>query len=301
MSQIVLTACAMLSVVFVIYVFRKRNILQKENSTIISKILVTLNIPCLIVNLFKDVHFTPSLLYAVFMGMIANIFGTLVAYYLSKKQDPHTRAIYILSASGYNLGIFTIPFATTFLSSSALVTVVMFDIGNAIIAFGATYAICAVIVNSEKKSIVKTVVSKLSHSVPFICYLVMIVIEFLNIQLPSVLYVFTDYISASTGFLGMVLIGLIIDFKIDMSEVKTVSLALIMRYSISAIICITILAMPFDAEIKKSMLIAVVSPVLVIAVVHAENLKCKSSTFGMIASLSIIISIVLIILVEVFL
>ncbi|MFR4007990.1 MAG: hypothetical protein ACLT0Y_00750 [Christensenellales bacterium] len=85
------------------------------------------------------------------MGLGANLLFIGIGLLISRK-DRETQAFYMLNCSGYNIGAFTMPFVQNFLGTFSMVITCLFDMGNAVMCTGGTFALTGLRQNGENES-----------------------------------------------------------------------------------------------------------------------------------------------------
>ncbi|MFI3325805.1 MAG: AEC family transporter [Clostridia bacterium] len=301
MGDIVSTAVSFILLIFISYFLKTKGVFTNEAKKFLSSVIINLCLPCVILNGFRDFDYDNSLILAIFICIFISIVSLILGYLISRKRNRDSKILHMMNGCGYNIGIFTIPFVSNFLSSTAVVCALMFDIGNAIFVFGALSAATSFVVDNNRSNPIPVICKKLFTNIPFVVYMILLLLLALNITPPSFIYPFVELCSGATSFLAMIMIGLMIEFKINFSEIKEIASTLIFRYSISLVSAILIFQLPmFEHELKKALIIAVFSPMSTACVVYTEKLKCKPSLIGAVSSLSIVISIVAIISIIIF-
>lgn len=295
MNYIITTASSFVILIILSFFLKHIGILKVEDKVFLGNILMFVNLPCVIISGFKDFEYDNSLLTAIFLAIGVSLISIAIGFVLSLKKTDEEKTLHMMTCSGYNIGIFTIPFVSSFLSSSALVCTLMFDMGNAIMVFGTTAAITSAIVFKKKENPIPALLKRMFKTIPFVTYILMLILLAFNITLPDFVYSVTDLGSNSTAYLAMIMIGIMIEFKIDKSEIRTVVSAIIARYALALVASFFVYSLSFDIEIRKAIIIALFSPFSTASVVLTQKLGCKYSSVGMFSSLSIIISMVAII------
>lgn len=276
------------------YLLKKKGIFKVEDRKVISNIILLLALPCVVISSFRDFNFNAAYIVAFILGILSNLVIILSFKIYSHKKTRNEKILYMMLTSGYNIGIFTIPFVSGFLNSRALLMVVMFDIGNAIFVFGGNYAITSSIVDGKSSGIGKTFFKNMFSSVPFVLYIILLVLQFLNIKLPEPVYKISDMIAPATSFLAMLMVGIIFEVKNSKEDRKINISLLVARYLCATIIATLIyLFLPIDLELKKALMIAVFSPISTASVVYCQKLGGKPSVVGVFSSFSFILSMVI--------
>ena len=106
----------------------------------------------------------------------------------------------------------------------------MFDVGNAIMCFGITFSIAMVISKGSVNG--KEILRTLFSSMPFVTYLVMILLCAAQIHLPQPVYTVAGMIGQANSFLAMLLIGILFEPKINRSERKDMAGVFLLRMAL---------------------------------------------------------------------
>lgn len=301
MGDIIAKAVGFLIFILVAYALKKKGLIRKEDRSVLGGLLININLPCVIISGFQTFEYDNSLIVAAAIGLFSSLLGIFIGYLVSRKGDKETQIMHMMNTTGYNIGIFTLPFVASFLSAKAFICAVMFDIPNAVMVFGTSAAIASAVVNKEKKNPIPGILKHLFSTIPFVTYVVMLIVVTVGIQLPEKIFIISDIGSDATAYLAMIMIGVMIEFDIKKEDLIQAMSALVTRYGYSLVIAIAIYFLPFDIEIRKALIISTFSPVSTASIVFSEKLGCKSSVLGVFSSLNIVISMSVILCVVIFL
>lgn len=290
MGEILVKSVGFVFFIILAYFLKKRGMLKKEDKQLLGALLINVNLPCVVISSFRGFEYSHSLIIVLIMSFFICLIGIFLGYFVSRKKDRETIAFHMMNTTGYNIGTFTLPLVSVFLSQTAVLSVMIFDISNAIMVFGGIFAISSAVVNGEKKNPIPLIFKYLTSSIPFMTYMAMIVAVSFNIVFPDELYVITDIASSSTSFLSMIMIGVMLEFDMKKEDLLQISSALFARYGYSIAVSICIFFMPFEPEIIKALIISMFSPTSTLNIVFSEKLNCKASLIGAFSSLNIIIS-----------
>ena len=105
----------------------------------------------------------------------------LVGFLLNLRSSREEKAFDILNLPGYNIGCFTMPFAQSFLGPMGVIATSLFDSGNAFICLGGAFGVASS-VKDGKGFDVRRVIKALSRSVPFMTYLLMVIMNLLQLK-----------------------------------------------------------------------------------------------------------------------
>lgn len=302
MDEITSIALSFIGLILLSNLLKRRGVLKTEDKDFLSSILINICLPCVIISGFRDFQYSTSLIVAILICVGISITALFLGYMITRKQGRDSRILHMMTSSGYNIGIFTIPFVSSIFTQAAVVCVLMFDIGNAIFVFGTSAAITSYAVDGDKRNPLPALLKKLFSTTPFIIYMIMLAFQVLHVTIVDEIYVFVDLCASATSFLAMILVGIMIEIEVDRSELASIISALILRYTISfSAAAIIFFSTIFETDLKKALMIALCSPVSTASVVFSQKLNCKSSLIGAVSSLSIVISIMAIMSIALFL
>ncbi|MDD3252399.1 MAG: AEC family transporter [Lachnospiraceae bacterium] len=301
MWEIIVKAFSIIFIIALGYVMKKRGIFKVEDRKVLSNMIFMITLPCVLISSFKSFQYSNSLIISIFVGLGINLVMLLVGYLFARKRDHSTKGLYMMNCCGYNIGTFTFPFVASFLDASSMIIVAMFDIGNAIMSLGGTYAITAGVTNTGDKGSFGEFFKRLFSSIPFITYMTMLLLSLIGIRLPAEVYTVTDLIGGATTFLVMFMIGIIFEIQIPKEDIKDVGAIVAIRYIGSLLFAILIYRyLPIPEMYRKVLMISVFAPNTAIAAVFCQKLGCKPSVAGVLNSICIPISLVCITLLLVF-
>lgn len=301
-GDILVTAGGYFIMIFLAYFMKKKGILSLKDKDFIGTILLNVCLPCVIVMSFQSFAFDVSMVIALLIGMGANFTGIFVGYALSRKKSKEDQALFMVLTAGYNIGIFTIPFVSSFFTASAVMAVLMFDVGNAIFVMGTSAAIISGILNQEKGNPLPAILNKMLHSPTILTYIALFSVIGMGFDIPEEVFTIADIPSRATSFLAMTMVGIMIEFKIEKSEKKELLGVLGLRYGYAfAMSALLFAVLPFEVEIKKALMIGVLSPMSTASMVFAQKLGCKPSLVGGAGTFSILFSMIFIVGVSVLL
>ncbi len=242
----------------------------------------------------NDIDVKASLLILSVMGLGGGLL-LMAAAYLTSGKDREEKAFFMLNASGYNIGNFTMPFAQSFLGSAGVITTSLFDTGNAFICLGGAYSAAKMVKGGEGEFSLMPIVKTLVRSVPFDAYVLMTVLSLLHVSLPAPVITFSGILAGANAFLAMLMMG--VGFKIsgDTSQKGKIVKILTVRYSISiAMAAALYFLMPLPLEYRQVLAILPLSPIASAAPAFTADMKSDFGLASAVNSISIVISIVLI-------
>lgn len=294
MISVLIKAIQFILIICIGYGLKATGVFKKEDFTVISKIVLYLTLPSAIIVNFSNIELSKNLIFLVFMGFLCSAFLACLGYIISFRKSNLEKAFHMLNIAGYNIGCFTIPFAQVFLGPLGIVAICLFDAGNSIMATGGTYAVASSLENKNENK-AWFLFNKLLHSPPFVCYLILVMLGLLNLELPKVIVGLAEIIGNANAFIAMFMIGIGFQLNLKKEQIIQSSRIIATRYIVSIIFSILFyFFLPFGIEIRRAMAMAVLSPVSAISTAYTERVGGDVGMSSTINSLCILISLVLI-------
>lgn len=297
MLDVLIKALSFVAIICIGYIFKRIGIFNEDDYRIISKIVINLTLPAAVINSFADFKMDYSLLEVLVIGLLGNVIMVVLAMLMTRRETAAAKLFYIFSMSGYNIGCFTLPFVQSFLGAFGVIVICIFDMGNAIMCTGLTYAFAASCIGSADGSreplSIKNILDKIIHSVPFMVYFVMLLLVELNIKLPDAVYTLTHSIGGANAFLSMLMIGMMFEIKMDKRSLLYIGEILGGRYIVGiALSACCYFFGPFSPEINKVLAAAFLAPSTAVGPIYLEKLGGNVPLAGFANSASIVISVV---------
>ena len=200
---------AFISFITLGWCLRKFNVLKPEAFQAISGLVMFVTLPCTTITGLNGTTIGGEMALIALLGFLANIAFLIVAFlWTMRAADKDERDFRRLNTCGLSIGPFAVPYVQAFLPTSGLVTTLMADVGNAVMAAGGTYAIIESMRSKTSwLSMAKRICYNLLHSGPIVAFLFMVVLCLLEIKLPEVVTTVTGFGAAANTFLCMIMIG----------------------------------------------------------------------------------------------
>ena len=295
-ADILLRSLGFVLIIAMGYTLKKVGFFDEYEYRTISKIVMNITLPSVIIHSFLDFKADRSLVIVIFVSFIINAILLLLGIFFSRKKDENKKILYIINFPGYNIGNFSLPFIQSFVGSVGVVTTCMFDVGNAILVTGLTYVIATSIANTGEKKGIKRIVKQILTSAPLMTYAVMLLILAAGIRLPKIIEILTRTISGGNGFFSMLLVGMMFEIKFKKEYFKNAGIIIITRLIIATFAAVIAYKfLPLSDNIKKVLIILVFSPLTSLAPLYTEKAGGPKEISSFIGAFSIIISIVIII------
>ncbi len=261
MTDILIRAGSFIGIIILGYTLKKIGFFKDEDFSILSRITIRITLPATIVTSFAGKEIDPSMLSLTFLAIACGLIYVAIGYLINRKNSKEQQAFEMLNLPGYNIGIFVIPFAQSFLGPLGVIAVSLFDTGNAVICLGGAYSLACMVKDGSGFS-VKRIVKALGKSVPFVFYITMLFLNLAKVPIPEFVVSFASTIGSANAFMAMLMIG--VGFKLggDMSQIKTIVKLLSIRYGFAAIAsALFYFVLPFPLEVRQALVILAFSPI----------------------------------------
>ncbi len=295
MLDILTRAGSFVAIIILGYVLKKIGVFKEEDFSVLSKVVIRITLPAAIVTSFAGKEIDPALLSVVLLGMGGGILYILVAFLTNARSSKEQKAFEVLNLPGYNIGNFTLPFVQSFLGPTGVIVTSLFDTGNAFICLGGAFGVASMVKDGTGFSF-KRILKALSKSVPFLTYILMVVMNLAHISVPGPIIDFAQIIANGNAFLAMFMIG--VGFKLggDKSQTGRILKLLALRYGVAIVLAlIYYYVLPFSLEIRQALVILAFSPIGSAVPPFTAELKGDVGLSSAINSIAIVISIVIIV------
>lgn len=222
---------------------------------LLSRIVFTLTLPAAIVRAFQSVELGPSLLCLIGIGFLATVLPFFLSLAIHRDLPLEERVVQQANVCGFNIGCFALSFVQAFFPPYCVVATCLFDAGNSLMCTGGTWAFLrSFVLGTDSATLAERArlfAKTLFKSVPFDCYLLLILMDFGGGSLPQELIVLIEPFANANPFLSMFMIGLMIRFSINTQ--KAIELARLLGWRVGVSLALSLLAMfalPLDTEIR---------------------------------------------------
>ena len=295
MLEILTRAGCFVAIIILGYFLKKIVFFKESDFTILSRITLRITLPAAIITSFGGKEIDRSLLILVLLAILCGFIYIGIGFFSNLHHSKEKRAFDMLNLPGYNIGTFVIPFAQSFLGPMGVIATSLFDTGNAVICLGGAYSLASMVQDGSGFS-PKRLLNSLLHSVPFVCYVIMLMMNLVKIPVPDPVMSCAQIIGNANAFMAMLTIG--VGFKLEANRAQLGALAriLLIRYGVGAVIAyLFYFCLPFAEEVRQALVILALSPVGSAVPAFTGELKGNVGLSSAINSMSIVISIVIII------
>ncbi|MGM0384793.1 MAG: AEC family transporter [Actinomycetota bacterium] len=233
MGDILVTTFALVTIIVIGYAIRRLGWVDISAYTIISKIVMRVTLPALIVTSFNDYDIDPSLLILPLLALVVILIQQLTGVVMERRNGGKAQAFGVINIGYYNIGNFAVPYLSGFLGAQAVVYASMFDIGNALAAMGIGFAWAMTLAREETRFSATRFLKDLLKSPVFDTYVVMLALRFLDLSFPDPVIAFTSTAGAANTFLSMLMLGIALEIRLERRSYGVALKYLTVRYALA--------------------------------------------------------------------
>jgi Predicted permeases len=292
MESVLVKSFSFIFIILLGFSLKSLGFFKREDGAFISKIVVNITLPALLISNASNMSLDLMSLSIILFAFISNIIIVIIAKVINRDKESMVQAIAVINTTGFNIGNFAIPFVSSFFNATAILYLCVFDIGNALVSLGGSYAYASSLIEEQKVNPFKMVIKRLFTSIPFMVYLLIFILSLLKITLPELVISTSAMVGQANVFLAMLMMGIMLEIKINKEDINATIKILFSRYLIVTILSLIVyFVLPFPLLAKKTIVLALFSPISSVATVFSLKLGSKSSVPAIVNSISLLISI----------
>lgn len=275
------------------YFLHRVGIFDKNDARTISKIMMNVTLPSVVIKNLNGVELNSGILIAALTGLAVNLLFFSMTFIFSRRGDAEDRVVNLFSFCSFNIGSYAIPVLSTFVGPYAMAGVLAFNYpGTAIGTYGLPPAIGSAIMSGKSVSPLRSLRDNLLKNVPTVTCFGMLLLCLLHIRLPeSVAGVFAS-ISAANATLAMLSIGILLDLNLPKREVLMDLRVVVIRFCAAVICALAIFFfLPAPDELRRALTLVVFAPISSTMPAIALHCGYGGSRVAVINSLYLIVSI----------
>ncbi len=295
MADIIIRAGSFVFIIFLGWFLKKIGFFKQSDFTLLSKITLRITLPCSCIVSFAGMRIDPAMLSLVAMAMACGLVYIGAGFLMGRRAGREQQAFEMLNLAGYNIGAFVIPFAQSFLGAAGVVAAGIFDVGNAVIVLGGAFSVACMVKDGTGFS-VKRLGRSLATSVPFVVYLIMMILNLAQVAIPKPIVSAAGIIGNANAFMAMLMIGVGFRLESNAAQLKTLVRLLAVRYGAGLLFALLFYyALPFALEVRQALVILAFAPIGSAVPGFTGEMKGDVGLSSALNSLSIVISIVIIV------
>jgi malate permease and related proteins len=284
-----------LSIIFLGYFLKRKNIITENEGKIITKLLMHTTFPALLFVTILRVHFEWNLLLLPLISFVFSVLTMATASYFFKDLPRKMKAIFIMGSGGFNLGLFAYPLIEGIWGQSGMVYAAMFDFGNSFAVFGLVYG-TGVFMSDKNQGIsikanTKKALFKIITLLPFQAILIGLFFNLSSIPLPQILIDILDVLAKGNKVMVLLIMGIYMNFSMSADLIKKVTKVLSIRYFWGFLMgFLFFYFLPVEQLYRNVLLIVLLIPVGMTIIPFSNELDYDTEVAGMLVNVSMLVS-----------
>ena len=284
-----------LSIIAAGFVLKKAGVLSADHGKALSRIIINITLPALILKTVSSIELDFSLFMA---PLICIMFSFAVAFFaglIFKNEAPAEKGPAQMSSVGFNIGLFAYPIIQGLFGAEGLSTVAMLDVGNAFIVFGLSYLLGYLSSGAGDGRPVNAagILKLFATSIPFMSYVAAVAMNLAGLSFPRFAGDLLDTLGRANTGMALIVLGLTLDFNFDGRHWRLIAKVVGLRY-VSGLIAGTLLFLflPFSLLYRTVILFGLLLPVGMAVIPYSVEFDYDARITGTIANITMILSFV---------
>lgn len=293
MSDVLTKALVLVLIIALGFGVKRLGWVRASDFGVFSRVVLGVTLPCALATSFNTFDITPQLLFVTGIGFFAVVVQQVLVVLALRKRGHREQAFGVLNVPNYNVGLFAIPYVSTFMGPSAIVFASLFDIGNSLATAGVGYSWGLSLANPRSKTTPLGFLRTMLKSPVFNTYLILLAIRLPGFSIPAPVIAFTSTVGAANTFLAMFMIG--IGLEIALTRTKYVKAAgyLASRYAFSTVLILLVwFLVPAAADVKTVLCMLFFAPMAAMSVGFTGEAGLDVELASFMSSASVLIGIV---------
>ncbi len=284
-----------LSIIFLGYILKRKNIITEDEGKTISKLLMHTTFPALMFVTMLRVHFEWNLLLLPIISFCFSLISMSMASYFFKDFPRKMKAILIMGSGGFNLGLFAYPLIEGIWGQAGMVYAAMFDFGNSFAVFGLVYGTGVFMSDKNQGASIATntkqALFKIITLLPFQAILVGVFFNLTAIPLPQILLDILEVLAKGNKVIVLLIMGVYMNLYITPDLTKKVAKVLAIRYFWGFLLgFLFFYFLPVEQLYRNVLLIVIIIPVGMTIIPFSNELGYDTEVAGMLVNVSMLIS-----------
>lgn len=279
------------------YLLKKRKVVSESDGKVVSKLVIYLTFPALILHSVSTITITSSLIFLPLFAIMFSLILLLVFSMAMKNKADALKGVVYMSLCGFNIGLFAYPIIEGIWGKEGVQHLAMFDVGNAITILCVSYILgfmYSPLRERHKPVSALTIFKLLLTSMPLLSYIAALVINVSGLQLPGLIEKFIGTLSKANMALVLILLGLYLNIRIEKKVIRPLLYIMAARYSLGLGMGLLLYyLLPFEPIYKTIVLVSLVLPVGLTIIPFADEFGYDRALPVSLASLTIVVSFVL--------
>lgn len=277
------------------YLLKRTKWLKESDGEAIARVIFNVTLPALIIVSFHDLVFEASLIILVIAGIVFGFILALLGIIFFGNESKSIKGMLIMMIPGYNVGLFAYPLVEGIWGAEGVKYFGMFDVGNAFIVFGLAYLLGSFYSNDEARSSMKDIGRKLTKSIPLMTYMVIFLMNFINLPMPTLVIDTASILAGGNMPLSLLVLGIYMNFNFNKEYVRLMTKFVSIRFGAGLLIGILLfLFLPVDIMIRYTLLIGLILPIPLSLLPYAVEFGYDKRFVGTTSNVTMLLSFFLI-------
>ena len=291
---------AFLTSLFIIgagYLLKKIKVISENDGKVVSKLVIYLTFPALILHTVSTLHITSTLIFLPLFPLAFSSVLLIVFSWLLKNKPDALKGVVFMSLCGFNIGLFAYPIIEGIWGKEGLQHLAMFDVGNAISILCISYILGFIYSPSRERHKpvnAVTIFKLLITSVPLVSYTLALVMNVSGFQMPALIEKFIATLARANMALVLILLGIYLNIRVNKQVLRPLIYIMIARYSLGVGMGLMLyFLLPFAPIYKTIALVGLIMPVGLTVIPFSDEFGYNQALPVSLASITIVISFVL--------
>lgn len=258
MEKVYVKTAELLTAIFLGYALKRSGHLSPQDTQTISKLVLWITLPCVIVKSLSGITLGQELAFAAAIGAAANGALLLMTWLCFGRRDSQGWMAALFSMTTFNISSFAVPVLATFISAETMAGVLAFNLPTSIF----TYAIvpsCAALRSETSEHSWRQAGKKLLHSIPTMTCLVMFALAALHISLPQAVVAIAGSFAGANTFLAMLAVGSLMSFSFSNEGLQLLP-PITARLGTVCVLAVLIRLLPIRSDLCSALIMSVFAP-----------------------------------------
>ena len=326
MNNVNLQFLLSLTIIFLGYFLKRGKILKKEDAEGLSRLVLNVTLPCLILVTISEIELNGTLLTLPLLCFGFGLLSLLIGFLIFPKGSGTDKelGIQIMGLLGFNIGLFAYPLIEGIFGIPGLQAIAMVDLGNAFVIFGLMFLVgmffskngseseinnqhsmnkelnAQIPLNSFSNNRIqdqkygKIIIKRFLTNLPLLSYLISILFAAVNFEIPEFPKTILSIIAMCNRGLVLLMIGLTMNIEFDKKYWKPILKILATRYTLGIGLGVLLyFILPFDPFLKGILLISFVLPLGASIIPYSVMFNLNRDIAGFLVNITNIISFIL--------
>ena len=269
------------------YLLKRTGLVSEKDGAVLTRVLLNVTLPALVVSTFSAMHFEPSLMALPAICLAYGIVMGALGLFVFRRQERADRGLLAMLVPGFNIALFAYPLVEAILGKEALIYLGMFDVGVAFVGFVIAYLIGYYFSPGTTSLDYGGMARMLLRSVPFMAYIVSLLISVSGLHYPGVVVDLAKSLARANMPLALLLLGIYLNFRLSGGSMANVAKVLGLRYGLGLAVGISLyFSLPFNQLFRDIVLVSLILPPPLMMIAFAVEFSYDYRLVGIILNIA---------------